>query len=239
MQSGGLPMRVYELPGALQLNPDSGPSESSSAESGAAVKPQEADPASPPPPGGEQQPPFFFRKWPRITLFCAMGLFALCVILGTILYSKYDRMINARLRVGAFSDSVDIFTAPREVAVGDPASLEDMVSDLRRSGYTNSRDNAVGWFHVADLPARRVEVFPGRGTFAGGEPAMLEFTNGHIVRIVSLADNTERKSISLGPQLIANLSSHGEKRRMKRFSDLPQNLINAVVSAEDKHFFHH
>ena len=26
---------------------------------------------------------------------------------------------------------------------------------------------------------------------------------------------------------------------MERFGDLPQNLVNAVVSAEDKHFFHH
>ncbi len=68
---------------------------------------------------------------------------------------------------------------------------------------------------------------------------MLEFQDGRIARIVSLADNTERQRISLGPQLIANLSSHGEKRRIERFRDLPQNLVNAIISAEDKHFFHH
>ncbi len=186
-----------------------------------------------------ERPPFFFRKWPRIALFCAIGVFAFGVLIFGYFYIKYAGMIDARLRSGPFADSVDIFTAPRMVGVGDAITAADMTADLRRSGYNNSRDNPVGWFNVPAGPARRIEIFPGRGSFAGGEPAMLEFQNGRIARIVSLADNTERQRISLGPQLIANLSGHGEKRRMERFGDLPQNLVNAVISAEDKHFFHH
>jgi penicillin-binding protein 1B len=191
-------------------------------------------PARPP-----QQSPFFFRKGPRIALFCALGLFASAVLIFGYFYFKYAGMIDARLRTGPFADSVDIFTAPRVVGVGDAIASPDMIADLRRSGYNNSRDNPVGWFNVPAGPARRIEIFPGRGSFAGGEPAMLEFKDGRITRIVSLADNTERQRISLGPQLIANLSGHGEKRRMERFGDLPQNLVHAVVSAEDKHFFNH
>ena len=84
-------------------------------------------------------------------------------------------MIDARLRSGPFADSVDIFTAPRMVGVGDAIASADMIADLRRSGYNNSRDNPVGWFNVPAGPARRIEIFPGRGSFAGGEPAMLEF----------------------------------------------------------------
>ncbi len=185
------------------------------------------------------RPPFFFRKGPRIALFCLMGIYAAALLVLGISYSKYAHTIDARLRTGPFSDSIDIFTAPREVAVGDAISAADMTTDLRRSGYTVSRDNPVGWFNAATGEPRRIEIFPGRGSFAGGEAAMLEFANGKISRIVSLADNTERQRISLGPQLIANLSSHGEKRRMKRFADLPASLVHAVVSAEDKHFFHH
>jgi penicillin-binding protein 1B len=200
------------------------------------IHPARADEVETRPPG---RPPFFFRKWPRIALYCAIGLFATVVVIFGYFYIKYAGMIDARLRSGPFSDSVDIFTAPRVVGVGDAITAADMTADLRRSGYNNSRDNPVGWFNVPAGPARRIEVFPGRGSFAGGEPAMLEFQNGRIARIVSLADNTERQRISLGPQLIANLSSHGEKRRIERFRDLPQNLVNAVVSAEDKHFFHH
>jgi penicillin-binding protein 1B len=192
---------------------------------------------APPPPG--DQIPFFFRKGPRISLFCAMGVFTLVVLIGSVFYLKYAAKIDARLRSGPFAGSVDIFTAPREVGVGDDITLAEMTADLRRSGYTNSRDNPLGWFNAPAGPTRRIEIFPGRGSFAGGEPAMLEFQGGRITRIVSLADNTARQRISLGPQLIANLSSNGEKRRLERYSDLPQNLVHAVVSAEDKHFFHH
>ncbi len=186
-----------------------------------------------------EKPQFFDRKGPRIALWCAIGLFAITVAVFGYLYFKFARVIDARLKTGAFSDTVDIFTEPRVVGVGDLVSALEMTADLRRSGYTTSRDNPVGWFNVPSGAARRIEIFPGRGSFAGGEPASIEFADGKILRIVSLADNTERQRISLGPQLIANLSSHGEKRRMKQFGDLPQSLIHAVVSAEDKHFFQH
>lgn len=191
------------------------------------------------PPSRLPRPPFFDRRGPRIALFCAMGLFAAVVLGLGFLYFRYSETIDARLRRGPFSGAVDIFTAPRTVGVGDSISQAEMLADLERSGYSKSRDNAVGWFHEEDGAARRIEIFPGRGSFAGGEPAMLEFSGGRISRIVSLDDNTPRDRISLGPQLIANLTPNGEKRRLVEFHDLPPNLVHAVISAEDKHFFHH
>ena len=42
------------------------------------------------------------------------------------------------------------------------------------------------------------------------------------------------------PQLITNLSGASrEKRRMVKFADIPMVLVQAVTSAEDKHFFQH
>lgn len=186
-----------------------------------------------------ERPPFLFRRGPRIALFCVMGLFAATVLASGYLYFRYSGEIDSRLRQGPFSTAVDIFSAPRTVSVGDPINATEMTADLRRSGYSASRDNPVGWFNSPPGPVRRLEIFPGRGSFAGVEPAMLEFADGHVSRIVSLADNTPRDRISLGPQLIANLTPNGEKRRIEQFSDLPSNLVHAVLSAEDKHFFQH
>ena len=39
--------------------------------------------------------------------------------------------------------------------------------------------------------------------------------------------------------MLTNLSANREKRRMVHFADIPQSLIQAVTSAEDKRFFHH
>ena len=53
------------------------------------------------------------------------------------------------------------------------------------------------------------------------------------------SDGHEVKTVSLGYPLLENLSAGREKRRMVTFQELPPILVNAIVSAEDKHFFHH
>jgi len=187
-----------------------------------------------------ERQPFFYRRWPRRALFAAMGLFAVVLLVSCIFYAKFGRMIDARLKHGPFSDSVNIFTSPRTVAVGDALTAEEMVAELRSSGYTTSRSNPLGSYNVAaERPAARVEIFPGRDSFPGSEPAELAFDHGKISRIVSLQDNTARQQMATEPRLIATLSESREKRQIAQFSDLPASLVHAVVSAEDKHFFQH
>jgi len=67
----------------------------------------------------------------------------------------------------------------------------------------------------------------------------VEFADGRISAIVSLVDHTARQEYPLDPQLMATLSRTREIRRLVRFSDIPPTLVQAVVSVEDKHFFHH
>src|SRR6185312_1434619 len=141
----------------------------------------------------------------RIALFVAMGLFGVGLAIFSILYVKVGRMIDARLKGGAFSDSINIFAAPRTVAVGDELTAAALITDLKRSGYTTSRDNPVGWFNAAGSTASRIEIFPGRDSFPGSEPAQLEFERGKISRIVSLQDNTSRQQIATDARLITTL----------------------------------
>ena len=188
----------------------------------------------------ETRPLFFDRRGPRIALYTTMGLFAVGLVAFCIIYLMVGRMIDTRLKGGAFSDSVNIFTSPRTVEVGTELTAETMAADLRHSGYTTSRGNLLGWYNVATgHPASRMEVFPGRDSFPGSEPAELEFAHGKVSRIVSLQDNTARQRIVTEPRLIATVSERHEQRQIAHFADIPANLVNAVVSAEDKHFFHH
>jgi len=41
------------------------------------------------------------------------------------------------------------------------------------------------------------------------------------------------------PQLMSSMSGHAEKRRLVKYAAIPPNLVHAVISVEDKHFFHH
>lgn len=182
------------------------------------------------------RPPFFERREGRILLYSAMALFTVVVSVFGYFYLKFGPTINRRLAAGPFSGTVNIYTAPRSVAVGDALESEEIVARLRRAGYSTARGNTVGWYHVRD---NAVEIFPGRDSYAGKEPGVLHFAKGKISRIVSLDDHTERKVFNLEPQLIANLSSQRERRRLIHYNEIPKDLVNAVISVEDKHFFRH
>jgi penicillin-binding protein 1B len=167
--------------------------------------------------------------------------FAVCVIailaVFTHFYAKYATVIDEKLRAGVFANSARIFAAPQSVAVGDTTTPNDIIVELRRSGYSESRDNKVGYYQ---LRGNAIEVYPREYSYFDQEPGVIRFANGRISQIVSLQDNTQRSQYQLEPQLIQAVSgSAREKRRMVKFRDFPQVLVDAVTSAEDKHFFQH
>ena len=82
--------------------------------------------------------------------------------------------------------------------------------------------------------------FPRPESYFDQEAATIKFANGHISEIVSLQDNTTRPEYQLEPQLITNVAGPSrEKRRTVKFRDIPPVLVQAITSAEDKHFFQH
>jgi penicillin-binding protein 1B len=168
-------------------------------------------------------------------------LSAVIVIAGlsvfTYFYAKYASLIDEKLRAGVFANSARIFAAPQSVAVGDQVTPNDIIIELRRSGYSESRDNKVGYYQVR---GNAIEVYPQEFSYFDQEPGVIRFANGKISQIVSLQDNTARSQYQLEPQLIQAVSgSAREKRRMVKFRDFPQVLVDAVTSAEDKRFFQH
>ena len=123
------------------------------------------------------------------------------------------------------------------MGVGDALSPADIAGDLRRSGYSESRGNPIGSF---ELRPNEITIIPGPESYFDQEAGVIKFANGRITQIVSLQDNTSRSQYQLEPQLITNLSGASrEKRRMVKFADIPTVLVQAVTSAEDKHFFQH
>ncbi|HEY1240326.1 MAG TPA: PBP1A family penicillin-binding protein [Bryobacteraceae bacterium] len=180
---------------------------------------------------------FFLRPAGRVLV---VGL-ALCIILGlgafTYLYSHYSRLIDQKLRAGPFAQTAKLFAAPQSVAVGDPITPAQIASELRRSGYTETRSNPTGYFQ---LHPDSIEIFPGPDSYFDQEAAVIRFSRGRITEVVSLQDNTSRSQYQLEPQLVTNLSGpNREKRRMVKFADIPKVVVNAITSAEDKRFFQH
>ncbi len=173
----------------------------------------------------------------RIALALAVMLGVTGLLTFTFYYARYSRLIDQKLRAGPFQSTAMIFAAPKTVSLGDDYTPEEIVEQLKRSGYTESRGNALGWYHVRP---DAVEIFPGPDSYFDQEGGVIRFSGGHVSQIISTRDNTERTQYMLEPELITNLfDKNREKRRLLKYADIPKVLVNAVVSAEDKRFFQH
>ena len=180
---------------------------------------------------------FFLSPVGRWLVIGASLIFILALGIFIHFYAKYAQLMDEKLRLGVFANTAKIYAAPLSVAVGDVATPDDIAADLRRSGYGESRSNPDGYYQ---LHPNAIEIFPGPDSYFDQEAGLIRFSGGRISSIVSLQDNTARNEYRLEPQLITALSGpNREKRRMVKFADIPRVLIDAVTSAEDKHFFQH
>jgi len=160
------------------------------------------------------------------------------LIAGGFFYNHYSRLIDAQLQGGPFRDSLNIYGAPSTLSDGDALTADDVEVELRLAGYERagkgrpgSFEESSGGFVVTPLAGR--DSSPVRIIMATSDI----HGSGEIQRIE--ANGRDVKTWTVGYPLLENLSSGRERRHMVTFQDLPQGLVNAVVSAEDKHFFHH
>lgn len=180
---------------------------------------------------------FFLHPVGRILL----GLTAVGVTIGGsaffYYYLKYARLIEEKLTAGPFTNTSMVFAAPRMVSIGDEGTLEEIISSLRNSGYSESKATRMGSYTRGP---DSLEIYPGPDSYFKQEAAVIKFREGKVAQIISLRDNTERTQYTIEPELITNLFDRNrEKRRLVRFHDIPKVLVDAVVSAEDKRFFQH
>src|SRR5947209_12786252 len=200
-----------------------------------AIRPDTQPPDIRPPAASERFSFLEGRKF-RVAAAGVLGAISLSAVVFLIYYIIVAHWVDQRLAAGPFSDTVDIFSSPRKVSLGDALTADQLAAQLRRSGYTSVNNNPAGWFSVRK---DEIAINPGRDSRAGGKPVVIEFARGKVARIISVQDHAELKSRELEPELIANLSGSRERRRLVRFTDIPPSLLHAVVSVEDKHFFHH
>jgi penicillin-binding protein 1B len=168
----------------------------------------------------------------------AITFFSACLAVlasaSLIYYVRLGRVIDQRLSRGPFADTVNVFSTPRRVAVGDAFTRGQLTALLQRRGYM-SGGNSAGRF---EIERNAVAIIPGPHD-SGAQPYLVEFGAGKITRISSLQTHTAFNALELEPELIGNLSTNRENRHIVRFADIPPRMVQAVISAEDKRFFDH
>ncbi len=180
---------------------------------------------------------FFLSRWGRVLIVASLLSLTSALALGTYLWVKYSKLVDAKLRAGAFANTSMLFAGPQRIAVGDTASSAEIVAMLRRSGYSESRNAAMGYYN---LRPDAIEVYPGPESYFRREPGVIKFERNKVSQIISLKDNTEIAQYMLEPELITNLfDKQRQKRRIVKYEDIPEVMRNAILAAEDKRFFGH
>ena len=169
-----------------------------------------------------------------------MGTVLLIAVIGGGIfihyYNFYANIIDRRLSGDIFAHPTLVYAASRSVFPGQADTPEDIAAQLQRAGYDDS-NSTVGTFVLhGDL----LEVRPGPQSFHSPIPAVLRFQKGHILSITSPGSGENLRSYALEPQLLTSLfNQKREKRRLLKYSDLPLPLVQAVLAAEDRDYFHH
>ncbi len=176
-----------------------------------------------------------------------LALALLCIVTagGTFVYYyvRFSRLIDARLSGDIFNHASLVFAAPTPVYVGEAITPEEAAARLRLALYAQGESGSqVG---VYTLHGDRLEIRPGPLSYfhtdlAHESDATLQFRNGHIASITALGGGGALQSYELEPQLITTLfDSTRSKRRLIHYQNLPKDLVDAVLAAEDHRFFSH
>jgi penicillin-binding protein 1B len=111
---------------------------------------------------------------------------------------------------------------------------------LHAAGYSADGASETSEFGTFKEGVQTITVRPGPQSFHSQDGAAIHVSNG-VVESITDDHGQPLSSYELEPQLITGLSDDANrtKRRLLTYSELPPNLINAVLAIEDRRFFEH
>ena len=179
---------------------------------------------------------------PRMLI--VLGVLAGLLLAGAIFYyNKLASEIDARLQSSSLDNSVGIFTAPFKLSIGDHLSNTDLADYLRTVGYqprSAGEENIVGSF---EIDGNSILVFPGEAASRerGISPVRIQQDkNGRVVSLTSPVTGERLSSAAIEGELLATVRDGDRRKKIKvQFSDIPDNLRNAILATEDRRFFTH
>jgi len=178
---------------------------------------------------------FNFLRSPLFKILLSILLFFFIGTSAIFLYyyTYYSRLIDRTLSGEIFKNTAQIYAAPYRIYPGQKLAPEDVVLRLQRAGFDSAAKGASddGSYEVN---GNRIIIRPN-----AGDALRLDFAKNSLARIQKLPSG-EKDEAWLPAELVTNLSDQTrEKRRLVEYNDLPKVLVDALIAAEDQHFFTH
>jgi len=177
----------------------------------------------------------FFRS-PLFKILLSLFLFFFIGASAIVLYfyNYYSRTIDRRLSGEIFKNTAQIYAAPYRVYPGQRLVLDDVVVRLQRAGFERADKTGSDDDGAYEVKGNRVSIRP-----KIGDALRLDFAKNSLTKIVK-EPGGETGEAWLPAELVTSLSDQTrEKRRLVEYKDLPKILVDALIAAEDQHFFTH
>ncbi len=175
----------------------------------------------------------------RVVIVSVVVVVLICFAVASHYYSKYQHIVDDRLKQPLFAATAKIYAAPREVRRGQKLNANLIANELRDAGYT------PGSAHAAQMGTYNqnggtITVRPGPESYHAPDAATIQVSDG-VVKSITDAHQQPLLSYELEPILITGLSEDANrtKRRLVTYDEIPQNLVHAVLAIEDRRFFEH
>ena len=153
-----------------------------------------------------------------------------------------DRVVRLKFEGSRWELPARVFARPLELYPDLAISAQRVTEELRSLGYRSvERVAGPGEF---SFRATKLEIYTRGFTFWDGhEPrnrVELQFGEDRITSLSAFGAAATGSLLRLEPREIAKIfPRHNEDRLLVRYSDLPPQLVDAVLAVEDRSFFSH
>src|ERR1039458_1858858 len=176
----------------------------------------------------------------RVGLLTVAAVTLVFFLIFGYFYIAYRHIVDDRLKEPIFANTAKIYAAPREVRPGQKFTVRLIANELHTAGYSADGASQTSELGTYKEGVQTITVRPGPQSFHAQDGATIRVSNG-VVESITDDHGQPLSRYELEPQLITGLSDdvNRTKRRLLTYSELPPNLINAVLAIEDRRFFEH
>lgn len=137
-----------------------------------------------------------------------------------------------------------LYGRPAELRVGSPTTADGLVTELKSLGYRQSSDGPPKIPGSFVAHGERIEIlrrfFPTPGGEEGGDRLQVDLRGGSIASLRLAGNERGLSAVRVAVPLIASYYGPDLKeRRPVSLDDVPEDLILAVLAAEDSGFLEH
>ena len=172
-------------------------------------------------------------------------IFLLLVIGAGIVLSIYlvrlDNVVRDKFEGRRWDIPAKVFARPLELYANAPITQNDFIQELQLLGYkkTSNYDKSGSYVTNGNHMYVHTRGFDYGDTKDPEQVLNIDFNNGHITDIRSTKPSNTGLA-RLEPLLIGGIyPQHNEDRILIQLDQVPKTLIAALISTEDRNFYHH